>query len=207
MTEQRLAMLQRRLGRVAYEPTWRAMRAFNAARTAETGDQLWLVEHPPVFTLGLAGRREHLLAPGDIPVVSTDRGGQVTYHGPGQVVAYPLIDLRRAGFGVKEMVRRLEGALIEVIGSYGIEGVRRAGMPGVYVSEAKVAAIGLRVARGCTYHGVALNVDMDLAPFTRIDPCGYPGLTATSLAALGVGAKIDAVQQRLGEAIAKCLTT
>jgi lipoyl(octanoyl) transferase len=198
-------MLQRRLGRVAYEPTWRAMQAFNASRVPETPDQLWLVEHPPVFTLGLAGRREHVLAPGGIPVVETDRGGQVTYHGPGQIVAYPLLDLRRAGYGVKELVRRLEGALIDVLGAYGVRGERRAGMPGVYVGQAKIAAIGLRVSRGCTYHGVALNVDMDLEPFTRIDPCGYPGLAATSLAALGVGAKIDAVQQSLGESICRCL--
>ena len=198
-------MPPRRLGLVAYEPTWRAMQAFNAARTSETPDQIWIVEHPPVFTLGLAGRRSHVLAPGDIPVVETDRGGQVTYHGPGQVVAYPLLDLRRAGHGVKELVRRLEGALLEVLAGYGIQGARRAGMPGVYVGEAKIAAIGLRVARGCTYHGVALNVDMDLEPFTRIDPCGYPGLEATSMAALGAGAKIDAVQQRLGEALSRCL--
>lgn len=198
-------MLQRRLGRVAYEPTWRAMQAFNAARTPETPDQLWLLEHPPVFTLGLAGRRSHVLAPGGIPVVATDRGGQVTYHAPGQVVAYPLLDLRRAGYGVRELVRRLEESLIEVLDGCGIRGVRRAGMPGVYVGEAKIAAIGLRVARGCTYHGVALNVDMDLEPFTRIDPCGYPGLAATSLAALGAGDKIDAVQQRLGDAISRCL--
>lgn len=200
-------MLQRRLGRVAYEPTWRAMRAFNAARTIETDDQLWLVEHPPVFTLGLAGKREHLLAPGDIPVVPTDRGGQVTYHGPGQVVAYPLLDLRRSGYGVKELVRRLEGALIEVLEGYGVRGERKAGMPGVYVGEAKIAAVGLRVARGCTYHGVALNVDPDLEPFSRINPCGHAGLAVTSLAAEGVNAKIDAVQQRLGESIARCLKT
>lgn len=199
-------MIVRRLGLVAYEPTWRAMQAFNAARDTATPDQLWLVEHPPVFTLGLAGRREHVLDPGDIPVVATDRGGQVTYHGPGQVVAYALLDLRRAGYGVKELVRRLEGAIIEVLAQRGIEGARRAGMPGVYVGEAKIAAIGLRVARGCTYHGVALNVDMDLAPFARIDPCGYPGLAATSLAALGVGARIDAVQQSLGEAIVRSVT-
>jgi lipoyl(octanoyl) transferase len=199
-------MLQRRLGRVAYEPTWRAMQAFNLARTAETPDQLWLVEHPPVFTLGLAGKREHLLAPGDIPIVSTDRGGQVTYHGPGQVVAYPLLDLRRSGYGVKELVRRLEGALIEVLEGYGIRGERRAGMPGVYVGESKIAAVGLRVARGCTYHGVALNVDLDLEPFSRINPCGYAGLAATSLAAQGVSDKIDAVQQRLGDSISRCLT-
>ena len=200
-------MIVRRLGRVAYEPTWRAMQAFNAARTPETPDQLWMVEHPPVYTLGLAGRREHVLDPREIPVVATDRGGQVTYHGPGQVVAYPLIDLRRAGFGVKEMVRRLEGALIEVCAGYGIEGARQAGMPGVYVRGAKIAAIGLRVARGCTYHGVSLNHDLDLEPFARIDPCGYPGLASTSLAREGVGDKIDAVQQRLGEAISRCLTT
>jgi lipoyl(octanoyl) transferase len=196
-------MVQRRLGRVAYEPTWRAMQAFNAARTSETPDQLWLVEHPPVFTLGLAGKREHLLAPGDIPVVSTDRGGQVTYHGPGQVVAYPLLDLRRAGYGVRELVRRLEGALIDVLEGYGIRGERKSGMPGVYVGDSKIAAIGLRVARGCTYHGVALNVDMDLEPFSRINPCGYAGLAATSLAAQGAGDKIDAVQQRLGDAIVR----
>ena len=200
-------MLQRRLGRVAYEPTWRAMQAFNLARAADTPDQLWLVEHPPVFTLGLAGRREHLLAPGDIPIVSTDRGGQVTYHGPGQVVAYPLLDLRRAGYGVKELVRRLEGALMEVLDGYGIRGERRAGMPGVYAGQAKIAAIGLRVARGCTYHGVALNVDMDLEPFTRIDPCGYPGLAATSMAALGVRQPIASVQLRLGDAIAEAVAS
>jgi len=198
-------VIVRRLGLVAYEPTWRAMQAFNAARDASTQDQLWLLEHPPVFTLGLAGRREHLLAPGDIPVVATDRGGQVTYHGPGQAVAYVLFDLRRAGYGVREMVRRLEGAIIEVLAERGVEGVRRAGMPGVYVGEAKIAAIGLRVARGCSYHGVALNGDMDLAPFGRIDPCGYPGLAATSLAALGAGGKIDALQQSLAESISKCL--
>jgi lipoyl(octanoyl) transferase len=198
-------VIVRRLGLVAYEPTWRAMQAFNAARDPATPDQLWLLEHPPVFTLGLAGRPGHVLAPGEIPVVSTDRGGQVTYHGPGQAVAYVLLDLRRAGYGVKELVRRLEGALIEVLAAHGIEGVRRAGMPGVYVGEAKIAAIGLRVARGCTYHGVALNADMDLAPFSRIDPCGYPGLAATSLAALGASGKIDALQQNLAESISGCL--
>jgi lipoyl(octanoyl) transferase len=199
-------VIARGLGLVAYEPTWRAMQAFNAARDPATPDQLWLVEHPRVFTLGLAGRREHILAPGDIPVVATDRGGQVTYHGPGQAVAYVLLDLRRAGLGVRELVRRLEGALIEVLEGYGIEGERRAGMPGVYVRGAKIAAIGLRVARGCSYHGVALNADMDLEPFTRIDPCGYPGLAATSLGREGAGDKIGAVQQRLADAIQKCLT-
>jgi lipoyl(octanoyl) transferase len=198
-------VISRRLGLVAYEPTWRAMRAFNDARTADTPDQLWLLEHPPVFTLGLAGRREHVLAAGDIPVFATDRGGQVTYHAPGQAVAYVMLDLRRAGIGVKELVRRLEGAAIDVLAASGVTGERRAGMPGVYVRDAKIAAIGLRVARGCTYHGIALNVDMDLAPFERIDPCGYPGLAATSLAREGASVKIDAVQQSLGESIARCL--
>jgi len=199
-------VIARGLGLVAYEPTWRAMQAFNAARDPETPDQLWLLEHPRVFTLGLAGRREHVLAPGDIPVVATDRGGQVTYHGPGQAVAYVMLDLRRAGLGVRELVRRLEGALIEVLAGYGIAGERQAGMPGVYVRGAKIAAIGLRVARGATYHGVALNSDLDLEPFGRIDPCGYPGLASTSLAREGASDKIVAVQQRLADALRKCLT-
>jgi lipoyl(octanoyl) transferase len=199
-------VIARGLGLVAYEPTWRAMQAFNAARDPATPDQIWLVEHPRVFTLGLAGRREHVLAPGDIPVIATDRGGQVTYHGPGQALAYVLVDLRRAGLGVRELVRRLEGALIDVLESYGIAGERRDAMPGVYVHGAKIAAIGLRVARGSTYHGVALNSDMDLEPFARIDPCGYPGLASTSLAREGAGDKIAAVQQRLADAIRKCLT-
>jgi lipoyl(octanoyl) transferase len=199
-------MKVRNLGLVAYEPTWRAMQAFNASRGADTEDQLWLVEHPPVFTLGLAGRREHVLAPGDIPVIATDRGGQVTYHGPGQAVAYVLLDLRRLGIGVKELVRRLEQAAIDVLAGYGIRGERRAGMPGVYVDGAKVAAIGLRIARGCSYHGLAINVDADLAPFSRIDPCGYPGLASTRMADLGVRDKISAVQQSLAEALTRCLT-
>ena len=196
----------RRLGLVAYEPTWRAMQAFNAARTPDTPDQLWMVEHPPVFTLGLAGRAEHVRAPGDIPVVRTDRGGQVTYHGPGQVVAYPLLDLRRAGYGVKELVRRLEQAAIDLLADYGIEGERRAGMPGVYVRGAKIAAVGLRVARGCTYHGIALNAETDLEPFSRIDPCGYPGLASTRLADLGVRDKISSVQERFERSLLRCLT-
>jgi lipoyl(octanoyl) transferase len=200
-------VIARRLGRVAYEPTWRAMQAFNTARTRATADQLWMVEHPPVFTLGLAGRREHVLAPGDIPVIATDRGGQVTYHGPGQAVAYVLIDLRRAGFGVKELVRRLEQSVLDVLAGYGISGERRPGMPGVYVAGAKIAAVGLRVARGCSYHGVALNAEVDLAPFGRIDPCGYPGQACTRLADLGVGDKLSVVQERLERSLLACLTT
>ncbi|HWH42943.1 MAG TPA: lipoyl(octanoyl) transferase LipB [Usitatibacter sp.] len=199
------APLVRNLGLVAYEPTWRAMQAFNQARDEEARDQLWLLQHPPVFTLGLAGRREHVLAPGEIPVVATDRGGQVTYHGPGQAVAYVLLDLRRRALGVRELVRRLEDGLVATLAAYGIAGHRRAGMPGVYVEDAKIAAIGLRVARGCSYHGVALNVDMDLEPFTRIDPCGYPGLAATQMAAHGVRASIGAVQQRLAADLTEAL--
>lgn len=196
-------MITRALGRVAYEPTWRAMQAFNAARAPQTPDQLWLLEHPPVYTLGLAGRREHVLDPGEIPVVTTDRGGQVTYHGPGQAVAYLMLDLRRRGLGVRELVRRIEAGVIALLDGYGIEGVRREGMPGVYVGAAKVSAIGLRIARGASYHGVALNVDMDLGPFSRIDPCGYPGLAATQLADLGVRDTIGAVQQNLAHALAR----
>ncbi len=199
-------MIQRRLGLVRYEPTWRAMQAFNASRTPGTGDQLWLVEHPSVFTLGLAGRREHVLDPGEIPVVATDRGGQVTYHGPGQAIVYALVDLRRLGIGAKELVRRLEQAAIDTLAGYGIPAERRAGMPGVYVGGAKIAAIGLRIARGCSYHGIALNVEPDLEPFTRIDPCGYPGLASTRTADHGVRDKISAVQQSLADNLARCLT-
>ncbi len=196
----------RRLGRVAYEPTWRAMRSLTERRDASAEDELWLLEHPPVYTLGLAGRREHVLAPGAIPVVQADRGGQVTYHGPGQVVAYAMLDLRRRALGVKELVRRLEQGAIDVLAGYGIAGERRAGMPGVYVEGAKIAAVGLRVARGCTYHGLALNARLDLEPFSRIDPCGYPGLACTQLADLGVRDSIDAVQQKLSDCLERCLT-
>ena len=196
----------RGLGLVAYEPTWRAMQAFNAARDEGTEDQLWLVEHPSVFTLGLAGRPEHVVDPGAIPVVKTDRGGQVTYHGPGQAVIYTLLDLRRAKLGVKELVRRVEEAVIETLSGYGVQGARRTGMPGVYVRDAKIAAIGLRIARGSAYHGVALNSDLDLAPFSRIDPCGYPGLASTRLADEGVFDRISNVHARLAASLVKCLT-
>ena len=198
-------MRTRALGRVAYEPTWRAMQEFTRARAAAAPDEIWLLEHPPVYTLGLAGRREHVLAPRGIPVVATDRGGQVTYHGPGQVVAYVLLDLRRRGLGVKELVRRLEQAAIELLHAHGISGARKPGMPGVYVDGAKIAAVGLRVARGCSYHGLALNADLDLEPFGRIDPCGYPGLACTRLADLGVRDSIDAVQHELGACLERQL--
>lgn len=186
----------RSLGRADYEPVWRAMQEFTKARDAATADELWFVEHPPVFTLGLAGKPEHVLDAGPIPVVRIDRGGQVTFHGPGQLVAYVLLDLPRAGYGVKELVRRLEQSVLGLLRDYGIAGERRAGMPGVYVGDAKIAAVGLRISRGCSYHGIALNVDADLAPFARINPCGYPGLAATRLADHGVRDTIAAVQQR-----------
>jgi lipoyl(octanoyl) transferase len=196
----------RALGRVAYEPTWRAMQALNAARGAHSEDELWLLEHPPVYTLGLAGRREHVLAPGAIPVVATDRGGQVTYHGPGQAVVYAMLDLRRRGLGAKALVSRLEQAAIEVCAAHGIAAARRAGMPGVYVGDAKIAAVGLRIARGCSYHGIALNAGVDLEPFSRIDPCGYPGLACTRLANHGVRDSIESLQAQLAESLERCLT-
>lgn len=162
------------------------MKAFTDGRDAAATDEIWLVEHPPVFTLGQAGRPEHVLAPGDIPLVQSDRGGQVTYHGPGQVIMYTLLDLGRRGLGVKALVGLLEGAVMDLLATAGVAAARREHAPGVYVEGAKVAALGLRVRRRCSYHGVALNVDMDLAPFTRINPCGYPGQSVTSLAALGI---------------------
>lgn len=180
-----LPLTVRRLGRRAYEPVWRDMSAFTDRRDAQTRDEFWLVEHPPVFTLGQAGRREHVLSPGDIPVLQVDRGGQVTYHGPGQVVAYPLVDLRRRGIGIRCLVHEMEGAVIDQLAGYGIEAGRRDGAPGVYVAGRKIAALGLRVRRGCTFHGLAFNVNMDLSPFGRINPCGYAGLEVTQVADLG----------------------
>ncbi|MEW5892676.1 MAG: lipoyl(octanoyl) transferase LipB [Pseudomonadota bacterium] len=174
------------LGRVAYEPTWRAMQEFTVSRGPDTVDEIWFVEHPPVFTLGQAGKREHLLRDIGIPVVPIDRGGQVTYHGPGQLVAYLLIDLKRRGIGVKELVRRMEQAIIDLLAEYGIRAQRKAGAPGVYVNDAKIAALGLRIKHGCSYHGLALNLDMDLAPFSAINPCGYQGMAVTQLRDLGI---------------------
>ena len=176
------ARLVWREGLSDYAATWVEMRALTDARTATTRDEIWILQHPPVFTLGQASRAEHLLDPGPIPVVQTDRGGQVTYHGPGQIVAYVLMDLRRAGLGVKGLVHLLEDATIALLAGYGIQAQARADAPGVYVAGAKIAALGLRVRHGCSYHGLALNVDMDLTPFTRIHPCGYPGLAVTQLA-------------------------
>lgn len=174
----------RRLGIADYEPVWREMQAFTDSRDNETPDQLWLVQHLPVFTQGQAGKAEHLLAPGDIPVIQVDRGGQVTYHGPGQVVAYPLVDIRRKGIGVREFVRRIEDSIIGVLSQYGVKGQRVAGAPGIYVDGKKVASLGLRVRRGCTFHGLAFNIDMNLEPFQRINPCGFAGLPVTQLSSL-----------------------
>lgn len=189
------------LGHADYEPTWRAMQAFNAERDEDTDDEIWLVEHPPVFTLGLAGDPSHVLNPGDIPVVKIDRGGQVTYHGPGQLVCYLLLDIRRLGYGVKSLVRRIEESVIALLGEYSLAAHAEPGMPGVYIGEganlAKISAIGLRVSRHCTFHGLSLNVNMDLEPFGRINPCGYPNLKATQLSDLGVSDKISVVSDKL----------
>ena len=235
-------------GRIGYEAAYAEMQAFTAGRTPDTPDQLWLCEHPPVFTQGLAGRPDHLLAPGDIPVVATNRGGQVTYHGPGQVVAYPMVDLQRAGYFVKEYVYRLEEAVLRTLRHYGVTGHRVAGAPGIYVrlddpfsharwpspqpspasgrggnSElplplagegggeggftglGKIAALGVKVSRHCTYHGVALNVAMDLEPFERIDPCGYRGLRTVDLSTMGVSATWNEAAQRLGQELSALL--
>jgi lipoyl(octanoyl) transferase len=222
------AMILKTLGRVEYLPTLEAMRAFTAARTAHTPDELWLCEHPPTFTQGLAGRPEHVLDACGIPIVPTERGGQVTYHGPGQVVAYPLVDLRRLGIFVKEYVFRLEAALIQTLDAFGVTGLRVAGAPGIYVRPdepgahagmtgpvapsapfrglATVAALGIKVSRHCTFHGLALNVAMDLEPFSRINPCGYEGLETTGLDKLGVCTDWPTVAARLAERLAAQLT-
>lgn len=242
-------METRTRGMVHYEAAYAGMQAFTAARDADTPDQLWLCEHPPVFTQGLAGRPDHLLAPGDIPVVATNRGGQVTYHGPGQVVAYPMVDLQRAGYFIKEYVYRLEEAVLRTLRHYGVTGHRVAGAPGIYVrlddpfsharlsprmpppqpsprggeSEesppalgegqgggrfaglGKIAALGVKVSRHCTYHGVALNVAMDLEPFERIDPCGYRGLRTVDLSTMGVSTTWNEAARTLGQELSALL--
>lgn len=179
-------LLLRHLGRTEYRRTWQAMVDFTAARHSGTIDEMWCCEHAPVFTLGQAGKREHLLADVGIPLVRCDRGGQITYHGPGQVVIYLLLDLGRRGLKVRELVATIEQAVIDLLAAHGVTGQRRSGAPGVYVGESKVAALGLRVRRSCCYHGVSLNVDMDLSPFAAIDPCGYPGLAVTQTRDLGI---------------------
>lgn len=179
-------LIVRRFGRRDYEPVWRAMQSFTERRDDGTPDEAWLVEHPPVYTQGMNGRPEHLLHPGEIPVVQVDRGGQVTYHGPGQAILYLLIDLRRRGIGVRHLVSTMEQSVIALLAGHGLAAEARREAPGVYVGEAKVASLGLRVRRGCSYHGLALNVDMDLAPFGRINPCGYAGMPVTDLRRLGL---------------------
>ena len=191
----------RELGRVDYEPTWRAMQAFTAQRGADTPDELWLLEHPPVYTLGQAGKPEHLIAATDIPVVPIDRGGQITYHGPGQAVVYVLVDLRRRGYGIRELVSRMEQAVIDLLAAQHVAAERLAGAPGVYVGGAKIAALGLRVRHGCTYHGLAFNVDMDLAPFAAINPCGYAGMRVTQCRDLGVNLTLPQAGQALVRAL------
>lgn len=230
-------MQTRWLGQVPYLPTYEAMQAFTAGRGANTPDELWICEHSPVYTQGLAGQDDHLLAPGDIPVVRTNRGGQVTYHGPGQVVAYPLVDLQRAGYYVKEYVYRIEEAVIRTLDHFGVTGHRVAGAPGIYVRlddpgshallpqrpmkrEArtlqaaapdfsglgKIAALGIKVSRHCTYHGLALNVAMDLAPFFRINPCGYQGLQTVDLSTIGIVVSPDEVAQVLSGRLSATLS-
>jgi len=194
----------RELGLVDYAPTLQAMREFTDARRADDPDQLWLLQHPRVFTQGQAGKAEHILAPGDIPVIQVDRGGQVTYHGPGQWVLYLLLDLRRRNWGVRDLVNTIERSVVQLLAGYGIEAQPDPAAPGVYVDGAKIASLGLRVRRGCSYHGLSLNVDMDLEPFERINPCGYQGLQVTSMARLLPPGQVDmdAVGQRLLSTVA-----
>jgi lipoyl(octanoyl) transferase len=187
----------RRLGKVEYEPTWRAMQKFTDEREAATPDEIWFLEHPPVFTLGMNASRAHVLAPGDIPVVQIDRGGQVTYHGPGQLVVYPLVDLRRAGLGIRDLVTGLERSVIDLASEFGVEAECRRSAPGVYVAGRKLASVGIRVRRGASYHGLAVNVSLDLGPFSRINPCGYEGLQMTQFAELGGPASVGAAADRL----------
>jgi lipoyl(octanoyl) transferase len=187
----------RSLGLVEYEPTWRAMQRFTDGRSPGTTDEVWFLEHPPIYTLGMNASREHLLAPGEIPVVQIDRGGQVTYHAPGQLVVYPLIDLRRAGLGIRDLVTALERSVVDLMADLGIVAETRRSAPGVYVGGRKLASVGLRIRRGASYHGMALNVNMDLGPFGRINPCGYQGLEMTQLAALGGPDTVSAAQRAL----------
>jgi len=195
----------RELGRVAYEPTWHAMQQFTDNRDAQTMDEVWLLEHPPVFTQGQAGKAEHVLFPGDIPVVQVDRGGQVTYHGPGQLVAYLLLDVRRSGLGVRDLVTRIEQCLIDLLASYGIGANARSDAPGVYEEGAKIASLGLRIRLGCSFHGLSLNVDMALEPFRRINPCGLAGLPMTQLCDLVGPVSITEVQARLRQQLVDSL--
>ncbi|PZP58381.1 MAG: octanoyltransferase [Azospira oryzae] len=200
-----LSLVIRRLGRADYVPTWQAMKDFTLSRSAGTLDELWVVEHPPVYTVGQAGRPQHLPRRSDIPVVPTDRGGQITYHGPGQIVVYLLLDLRRLKLAVRPLVRRMEQAVIDLLSRRGIQAYAREEAPGVYVEGAKIAALGLRIRNGCCYHGLAFNVDMDLSPFEAIDPCGYRGLPVTQARNLGITDPIDALAEELVQNLAATL--
>jgi len=199
-------VLIRHLGRVDYTPTWHAMQDFTARRDAVTADEIWLLQHPPVYTLGQAGKPEHLLHRTDIPLVKIDRGGQITYHGPGQVVAYLLVDLKRRGLGVRELVSRMEQAVIDLLAEHGIDAERKADAPGVYVNGAKIAALGLRIKHGCSYHGVALNADMDLTPFSHINPCGYQGMAVTQTRDVGIAATPAELAEMLAAHLTRHLT-
>lgn len=192
-----LAISIRDLGRQEYVPLWRAMQDFTDSRGASTADEIWFTEHPPVFTMGLNASEEHLLAPGDIPVVQIDRGGQVTFHGPGQLMIYPLIDLQRAGLGVRQLVTALEQSVVDFVASYNVVAAARADAPGVYVEGEKLASVGLRIRRGSSFHGMALNVDIDLEPFSRINPCGHEALQMTDLNRLGIALDLSAVWPQL----------
>ncbi|HJV07210.1 MAG TPA: lipoyl(octanoyl) transferase LipB [Chromobacteriaceae bacterium] len=185
------------LGLVDYQPTWQAMRAFTDQRTADTRDEIWVLEHPPVYTLGLAGKEEHILRHTAIPLVRTDRGGQVTYHGPGQLIVYPLIDFKRMHIGVRDLVRRIENSVIDTLAELGIEANGDVNAPGVYVAGSKIASLGLRIKNGAVYHGLSLNVDMDLTPFSWINPCGYAGLKVTQMKDLGVDLSVLQVAEKL----------
>ncbi len=198
-------LIVRQLSQQPYEPVWRRMQQFTDERDATTPDEIWLVEHPPVFTLGMNGNPEHLLNPGEIPVIKIDRGGQVTYHGPGQLVAYLLIDIKRRKLGIRAMVEKIEQAIINLLADYHIDAHGRRDAPGVYVGDKKIAALGLRVRRGCTFHGLALNVNMDLEPFHHINPCGYAGMEVTQLSALGGPDTIEAIAKPLCQNLANYL--
>ena len=193
------------LGLVEYQPTWDAMRRFTAERGDHTRDEIWLLQHPPVYTQGLAGKPEHLLRATDIPVIKIDRGGQITYHGPGQIVAYLLLDMRRWKISVRQLVRLMEQAVIDVLGVYSVVALGREDAPGVYVGDAKIAALGLKIKHGCCYHGLAFNVDMDLSPFANINPCGYPGLRVTQTCELGITVSINELQVQLVQNLAQAL--
>jgi lipoyl(octanoyl) transferase len=199
------APLIRHLGRVDYETTWRTMQNFTDTRDRESADEIWFLEHAPIFTLGMNASRAHLIAPGDIPVLQIDRGGQVTYHGPGQLVVYPLIDLKRAGLGVRALVSALEESVVSYAAELGIQAHSRRNAPGVYVADRKLASLGIRIRRGASYHGLALNVDMDLEPFERIHPCGYVGLQMTQLADLGGPSCIETVAQKFAPHLLRAL--